>query len=447
MHSLCKSLKIFHTRAIGQPAWAVFALALLPFFSPVSADSPKTTARAQLDSLRGEVRAAHTRGDASAYLAGSKKMRQLLNDSPNGVLQVMSAQAFAADTDGALDSFTQFIRMGQSNKQVFEAKPFDALRSSPRFLALQTEMAKNDSAITASSVVFRMAEPGLVPEDIDYDPSTRKFCLTSVINHTVLACDTDGGCRVFDRAPEPWPMIALKVDSRHRTLWATVVALKGFKSVPKPNWGTSLVLIFDLDSGKLLHRVPGPPGTTLGDMTLTSDGDAIVADNEGGLYRLNRKTLRFERLDSGEFISPQTPAMCPDQRCVFVPDYVRGIAILDLATREVSWLPSNGLHALSGIDGLYLHGRTLIATQNGTTPERVVRFTLDPSLRHIESETIIERSTATLGDPTHGVIANGTFYYIANSGWDRLEDDGTPKSGTTPSRPLLMRADLPLNEN
>jgi hypothetical protein len=303
-------------------------------------------------------------------------------------------------------------------------------------------MAKNDTAKSVSSAVFRMPEPGLVPEDIDYDPSTRKFYLTSVMNDTVLACDTNESCRILLRAPEPWPMMALKVDSRHRTLWATAVALKGFKSVPKPSWGTSLVLLYHLDSGKLLHRVPGPPGATLGDMTLTPDGDAIVADNEGGVYRLNRKTLRFERLDSGDFISPQTPAMCPDRRCVFVPDYVRGIAILDFETSQVSWLPSNGLYALSGIDGLYLHGRTLIATQNGTTPERVVRFTLDPSLRHIESETLVERATPTLGDPTHGVIVNGTFYYIANSGWDRLEDDGTPKSGTAPSSALLMRADL-----
>ncbi len=442
MRLLCKSLKIVRTGAVGPPARTGLALALLVFLYSVAADAPRTTARAQLDALRDEVRAAHARGDAPAYLVESQKMRQLLNDSPNGVLQVMSAQAVAGDNDGALESFARFIGMGQSNREVFKAKAFDALRSSPRFLTLQTEMAKNDDPIAAASAVFRMPEPGMVPEDIDYDPSTRRFYLTSVMNHTVLACEPDGRCRVFDRAPEPWPMMALKVDSRHRTLWATAVALHGFKSVPKTSWGTSLVMLYDLDSGKLLHRVAGPAGTTLGDMTLTPDGDAIIADNEGGLYRLNRKTLGFERLDSGEFISPQTPAMCPDQRCVFVPDYVRGIAILDLETRQVSWLPSNELHALSGIDGLYLHGRTLIATQNGTSPERVVRFTLAPSLRHIESESVIERATPTLGDPTHGVIVNSTFYYIANSGWDRLEDDGTRKSGTTPSRALLMRTDL-----
>jgi hypothetical protein len=60
---------------------------------------------------------------------------------------------------------------------------------------------------------------------------------------------------------------------------------------------------------------------------------------------------------------------------------------------------------------------------------------------------VIERSTSGLGDPTHGVVAGGKFYYIANSGWDRIEDDGRPKAGTTPARALLMRADVSAKTN
>ena len=102
----------------------------------------------------------------------------------------------------------------------------------------------------------------------------------------------------------------------------------------------------------------------------------------------------------------------------------------------------SGTHALSGIDGLYLDGRTLIATQNGTSPERVIEFALDPSLARIESETILERATPTLGDPTHGVVIGGDFYYIANSGWDTLDDHGARNSGAHPTAPLLMKARL-----
>lgn len=36
-----------------------------------------------------------------------------------------------------------------------------------------------------------------------------------------------------------------------------------------------------------------------------------------------------------------------------------------------------------------------------------------------------------LGDPTHGGIAGDFFYYIANSGWDALDDHGNLKTGAT----------------
>jgi DNA-binding beta-propeller fold protein YncE len=303
-------------------------------------------------------------------------------------------------------------------------------------------MHRNEAPIATSAEVFPMPEPGMIPEDIDYDPASKQFYVSSVVQKEILALDGKGHSRVFGRAPDSWPMMALKIDSKRRVLWATEVALNGFVSVPKTDWRTSAILIYHLDSGKLLHRIPGPAHATLGDLALTPEGNAIVSDNDGGVYRVDRETKGVERVDQGDFISPQTAAVDPDGRHVFVPDYLRGVAILDLKTKQVSWLDGGGTHALSGIDGLYLSGRTLIATQNGTSPERVVRFQLDESLRTIESETVIERSTSGLGDPTHGVVAGGKFYYIANSGWDRIEDDGRPKAGTTPARALLMRADL-----
>jgi hypothetical protein len=86
----------------------------------------------------------------------------------------------------------------------------------------------------------------------------------------------------------------------------------------------------------------------------------------------------------------------------------------------------------------------LIAVQNGTEPERVIQFALDSSSSQILSETIIERSTATLGDPTHGVMVAGTFYYIANSGWDVLSETGELENGKGLTAAFIMRAALPL---
>ena len=421
-----------------------FLLLLVLIATPLCAwpaDPPKSPARERLDSLREQVRAAHTSGDAAVYLAKSREMMLFLNATPSSILQVMSAQAFSRDEDGALGSLEKFIAAGQSSPGSFESPVFADLRKSERFKVLETRMHANEEPVAKSSAAFEMPETGLVPEDIDYDPATRRFFVSSVLKQEILSLDSAGHSSVFARAPDSLPMMAVKVDAKRRRLWVTEAAIKGFASIPKENWNTSVILVYDIDSARLVRRIAGPPGATLGDMVLTPNGDAIASDNDGGVYRVHSDTWRMERLDSGEFISPQTPAISADGHIAYIPDYLRGIAILDLRTKAITWMDAGG-HALNGIDGLYLSGRTLLATQNGSSPERVIRFELDKSLTRIESESVIERATPTLGDPTHGLVLNGTFYYIANSGWDTLNDDGTPKPGSVSSKARIMRVRL-----
>jgi hypothetical protein len=417
-------------------------LLLAAFVCASAVDAPKSPARQRLDGLREQVRAAHSSSDAAAYLAKSREMMEFLNASPTSILQVMSAQAFSRNDDGALASFERFIAGGQSSPGSFEGPVFAELRKSDRFKAAEARMRKNEEPVATSTAVFEVPDAGLIPEDVDYDPPTRRFYISSVLKGEILSFDSAGHSAVFARAPDSLPMMGLKVDAKRRRLWVTEAGLNGFASIPKEKWRDSVILVYDIDSGRVVHRIAGPPHATLGDMVLTPEGDAIASDNDGGVYRVYRDSWRTERLDSGEFISPQTPAISSDGRIAYIPDYLRGVAMLDLRTRAVTWMGSDGTHALNGIDGLYLSGRTMLATQNGSSPERVIRFELNESKNRIESETVIERATATLGDPTHGVLLNGLFYYIANSGWDALNDDGTPRPGSTPSKAILMRYSL-----
>lgn len=130
-----------------------------------------------------------------------------------------------------------------------------------------------------------------------------------------------------------------------------------------------------------------------------------------------------------------------DGHHVFVPDYARGIGILDLESEQVTWLNrgQGKQFALNGIDGLYFERGALILTQNGTSPERVVHLQLDKTLTQIVSEQIIERATPSLGDPTHGVIVDDSFFYIANSGWSDLDEHGQVKAGAKLSAARIMR--------
>jgi hypothetical protein len=414
----------------------------LPLSGTTQANS-SPTAIEQLETIRKNLRQAHAANNADDYLRSSVTMRDFLNGSPNSILQVMLAQFFAGKEDDAVQSFGQFVRMGQSNEELMQSKQFDALRALRQYPALRTEMVANTVSKSSATKAFGLTDVGLLPEDIDYDATTQRFYITSVLKKEIIAVDMKGSARVFAFGPDKWPMMALKVDAARRQLWATEVALDGFSWSPSADWGRSIVLLYDLRTGKLLWRAEGPLHAAFGDMTLTAAGDAILSDGDrGGVYRVRRETKQIERLDTGDFISPQTAAMLPGGDRALVPDYVRGIGTLNLKTKQVSWIPMDGRYALSGIDGLYLVGRTLIATQNGTSPERVVRFELDSSFSRVESEAIIERATPTLGDPTHGVVVNGCFYYIANSGWDALDEHGKPKAGTSISEPLIMSTAL-----
>jgi len=383
--------------------------------------------------LRETLVSEKKRADWTAFLASAERLRVFLNGSPASVLEVARAQLELGRTDEALNEARHFVAMGQSHP-VLDAPLFQPVRS-----AIDAHLSRNVAALSIAKPVITLSDSGRLAEDIDYDSRSRRFFVTSILEHNIVALDAAGHSKVFADSPDHWPMMALKVDTARRRLWVTEVALDGFPGVSPVDSGRSVILEYHLDQGTLVARYIGPPGSNLGDMVLTPHGDPIVSDgNGGGIYRLNAGTL--QRIDHGDFISPQTIALCAGDLHAFVPDYVRGIAELDLETGTARWLPMENRHALDGIDGLYCHGNSLIAVQNGTSPVRIVAFTLDASKATILKETAIERATSTLGAPTHGVIVGDTFFYIANSGWDAVDDHGAAKSAARLTPAIIMRA-------
>jgi len=408
-----------------------------------TASTAKQTGSAveQFQSLQVKLQESHKGNDWRSNLISANELKELLNEAPDSLLEVARANVQVGDLDAALRELEQFTRMGQSTDLLATSSDFAPLLKNANFARIQNAMKANRSPVSTGSTAFQLSDPSLLAEDVDYDPHTRRFFVTSVREKKIVSVEASGASSDFARAPDNWPMLAVKVDPSRRLLWATEVAMQGFNFAPEPDWGRSAVLCYNLRSGKLLRRIAGPRGSALGDMALMANGDVIVSDGDGGgVYRLLVKGTVLERLDDGDFISPQTPAMHPDGKHVFVPDYERGIGVLEIATKQVRWLSMERRFALNGIDGLYFDHGSLIAVENGTSPERVVVFTLDATLTRIESETIIERSTDTLGDPTHGVVIENEFYYIANSGWDCIDDHGNMKPGAKPSAPRIMQA-------
>lgn len=418
--------------------WAI--LLLLACSAPAQSSEP---AIAQFQTLQKGLHDSHARKDWQANLKYALRQRSLLNGSPDSRLEVARAELFLGSNAAGLAELMRYAQMGQSVDAAPLAPNWQALAHEPGFVRLEHALGENRKAIARGTPVFALSDPALLAEDIDYDSHAQLFYISSVREKKIITVDVHGSSREFAQAPDAWPIIALKVDLARGRLWATEVAMQGYEFAPSADWGKSVLLCFDLKSRAVLKRVAGPHASALGDMVLTKTGDVIVSDGDGGgIYRLRVNGTELDRVDHGDFISPQTAALGPDDRHLFVPDYLRGIAVLDLESGQVQWIPMTGRFALNGIDGLYYSHGKLIAVQNGTSPERVVVFRLQNSKRAVAAEEIIERGTPTLGDPTHGVIVGKSFYYIANSGWDVIDEHGKLKNGAELSPPRLMRSDL-----
>lgn len=414
-------------------------LTIMFLVATASSANQGVSAVQRFQALQESVQKSRDAKDWRSNVTSARELKEFMNGAPDSLLELARAEIHAGELADAVHNVQEFARMGQSTDLLATSAEFVPLRNQAASAEIQKMMKANRTPLGLGSMVFPLPDPKLLAEDLDYDPHAKQFLVTSVREKKIISA-ANGVIRDFAKAPDDWPMLAIKIDSRRGLVWATEVAMQGFVYAPESEWGRSAVVCYDLKTGKLLRRIEGPHGSALGDMTLTESGDVIVSDGEGGgVYRVPAKGEVLERLDDGDFVSPQTPAMHPDGKHIFVPDYVRGIGVLELATKQVKWLSMEGRFALNGIDGLYFNRGRLIAVQNGTSPERVVAFTLNATLTRIESEIIIERSTPTLGDPTHGVIVGDDFYYIANSGWDSVDEHGNVKPGAELSVPQVMR--------
>jgi hypothetical protein len=405
-------------------------------------DTP-TNATAELERLRQQAQTARASNNHPASLDAVLKIRKLLNDAPRAVEDTARIYTESGDTAHALAALEEFVDLGQTDENLLagQNKAFSALEKLPAYQSILKRMAENKTSVSHAEQALTIPDPGLVAEDIDYDAQSKSFLITSILEKKIIRLTSDGKTTDFAQSPSHWPMLAIKIDVAHKLVWATEVALDGFTAAPQSDWGHSAVLCYDLATAALRSRIEGPPHAALGDMVLTRDGIPIVSDGDGGgIYRVSGTKL--ERIDKGDFISPQTPVMHPDGKHLFVPDYLRGIGILDLASGKTTWLAPQQKYALSGIDGLYFADSALFAIQNGTSPERVIRFQLNSTADQIISEQLIERSTPALGDPTHGVVVGDSFYYIANSGWDVLDDHGDLKAGAKMTSARIMRFEL-----
>ena len=305
--------------------------------------------------------------------------------------------------------------------------------SSLRALAAAAVLGPSTAALPAGpgvDVAFTVKQKDLIPEGIAHDPADGRFYLGSIRWKKIVRVAPDGTAADFTSSGQDGlgEVLGLRVDPRTGQIWACSNEGEG-----RPG-GRSSVHRFDLRTGGLVRKYELPASNDahfFNDLVVLGSGDAFVTDTaHGAVYRIAKDATVPELFLKSDAVGGANGiAATPDEGRLVVSGE-RGLVFVDVASREMKRVESMGYLVIA--DGLYRHGRSLIAVQNVFFPVSVVRYDLDEAFTAIREARVLASDHPAFSIPTTGVVVGDDFYFIANSHVDEI-------SGGKIARPERLR--------
>ncbi len=392
------------------------------------------------------ARAAYKSGNTVDFV---RNLEQALVLKPNHP-RLMYNLAAGYTTEAKYDAALRLLEKVAATGMVYPASKspsFAVLRDSVLFKAQFDACCKRFEASTkpvgTSTEAFRLAEKGLITESVAYDPQEKAFYVSSVHKRKIMKIAANGAASDFSKPTDDlWGVLGIKVDAKRRKLWVCMTAFPQIQNFDTTLAGKAAIAVYDLTQGKLLHRYYAPndrQSHAFGDLVLhPKTGVPLVSDSDSPMiFTVDEKsdTLKvWLKSDAATIPSMQGLDFSQDGKTLFLADYTNGIFRISTATKTIEHLSTPDSCVAAGTDGLYFFKGSLIGIQNGTNPQRVVRFRLDKEQRRIEGMDVLEANNALFEEPTLGVLVGNALYYIANSQWEKVSEKGVaaPESDWKP---------------
>lgn len=350
------------------------------------------------------------------------------------------------DTAGLQSALEDYAALGLG-RDLRADTAFASFADKSWFASLVTEHERNRSVIQRSTVRATLSDSTTWPEGMDYDPRSRRFYVSSVRYRTIVERAPNGSER--DLIPRDvrgnGSVLGVRIDAARGVVWATMGGLSQMEGfTPADSTIASLVRIRIAD-GTIEQRwdFAAKKHHVLGDLAIGPNGDVFVTDSdEPVLYRLRPGTDTLEAIRNPLFRSLQGPAPSPDGRFLYVADYSHGLLRVDLEKGTVIRLSEPAHVTTLGCDGIVLYQNSIIAVQNGVSPARVMRFTLDKSGERIVRADILDRNWKIADEPTIGTVVGDEFVYVANSQWEKYSYSGARNVAIPLTAPILLAIPL-----
>lgn len=322
-----------------------------------------------------------------------------------------------------------------------ENPDFARILAKPEGKALLARAQANRRVVERGKVAFQVPQKDLIPEGIAHDSKTGDFFVGSILQKKIVRIDKAGKASDFTASGQDGlqGVLGLKADPAARTLWACSGPSARISNEP------SHLFRYDLATGALKgkYELPGKLPHLCNDMAVGKGGEVFVTDSTGGaVLRLRPgKEVLEPLLPLGSLIYPNGVAISTDGKRLFVADF-KGLSSVEVATGKVEALKYPEQINVTGVDGLYFYGGHLVAVQNSSGAERVVRFKLNAAKTAILSEEILESRNPLFKIPTTGVVSGSSLYLIANSYLDSVDAQGKLKPDAPLGEVTVLRIPL-----
>ena len=394
------------------------------FLATMAARAPAFQEASTQAALNAEAMKSYQAKDYSRFLEYERRALALEPTSPRLLYNVACGEALQGNAHEAVRLLDQLLARKLDLGAETDAD-FAGIRGTHDWIGFRSRLAELRKPLVRSQIAFLIEEPGIVATGIGVDPGSGDTYIASVRQRKILRRTRNGALSDFIREGQDGFLAgaSLAIDPVRNLLFATTASVPYMNGYQKEDYGRSGVFAFDLKSGKLVRKAMLPLDGKIHFLNaLVSDhqGNVYISDSAAsGIYRLRLGATALEIfVPASAFEAAQGLALSPDEKTLYVADFVNGIWAVDIASRQRHRLEEPAGAYLAGLDGLSKVRDGFIAVQIGPKPERVLRLRLDSKWQKIIAVDVLEMGHPNYQGPIQGAVADGVFLYVANSQLD-----------------------------
>ncbi|NKI34955.1 hypothetical protein HFP89_07235 [Wenzhouxiangella sp. XN79A] len=396
-----------------------------------------------------QAASAYQENDYDAWVRALERLHSLRPYNADFMRQLVEGYARIGDRSKA---FNMMLRMQQQglSEDWSAVDGLDSIRPYPLYGHLSQLMGEAGQPFGNARLAVEIPGEIAMPEALAFDPASERLFVGTVRDGAIMVRGPDDeGFETFaspDTVDGLMAVFDLVADPARGHLWVATGSTSQYRGATSANFGRTSLIRLDLASGEKQaeFRVlsDGKPHL-LGAMALADDGTIYAADNlTPFVYRLAPgETRPSVFLGNPVFTGFRGIALSPDAAKLYVADYELGLFVFQTdGERRGLPLPAPDTLNLGGIDGLYRWDNSLVAIQNGISPERVLRLDLDASGTRVESVAPLVVADPRFDIPTFGTLVGDDLLMLASSHWDKVSAQGQPVGGPLPPVAVLRSA-------